>query len=137
MLLSSLGLAKQEEYFQWVSGLSKDLMKAVDFLTCLGHCPLSEKVLLNGLDDPDVMKEIRRLQSSEVFKSRDETTKKYKSRIMIHKSHRLFGVYDPFQVLNEGEVHIYTTTSPKGFATLIHDDVIIVRNPCLHPVRKN
>ena len=139
VLLSSLGvsnerlLAKQEEYFQWISDASKDPTKAVDFLSCLDLYPLAEKVLLNGVDDPDVTKEIRRLQSSEVSRARDEKTKKYKSRMMIHKSRRLFGVCDPFQVLKEGEVHIRITVSRKGPATPIHGDVIIVRNPCLHP----
>ena len=142
VLLSSLGvsnerfLAKQDEYFQWVSDASKDPTKAVDFLSCLECYPLAEKVLLNGLDDPDVRKEIRRLQSSEISKSRDERTKKYKSRMMIHKSRRLFGVCDPFQVLREGEVHIRITVARKGPSTPIHGDVIIVRNPCLHPGEK-
>ena len=142
VLLSSLGvsnerlLAKQEEYFQWISDASKDPTKAVDFLSCLDNYPLAEKVLLNGLDDPDVTKEIRRLQSTEVSKSRDEKSGKYKSRMMIHKSRRLFGVCDPFQVLKEGEVHIRIIASRKGPSTPIHGDVIIVRNPCLHPGEK-
>ena len=139
VLLSSLGvsderfLAKQDEYFHWINDSSKDPTKAVDFLSCLDSYQLAEKVLLNGLDDLDVRKEIRRLQSSEVSKSRDEKTGKFKSRMMIHKSRRLFGVCDPFQVLREGEVHIRITAARKGPATPIHGDVIIVRNPCLHP----
>lgn len=143
VLLSSLGvsnerlLEKQKEYFEWVSDASKDPMKAVDFLSCLDNYPLAEKVLLNGLDHPDIKKDIRRLQSSEVSRARDENSKKYKSRIMIHKSRRLFGVCDPFQVLKEGEVHIRITVARKGAATPIHGDVIIVRNPCLHPGEKN
>lgn len=142
VLLSSLGvsnerlLAKQEEYFQWISDASKDSTKAIDFLSCLDLYPLAEKVLLKGLDDPDVTKEIRRLQCSEVSKSRDDRTKKYKSRMMIHKSRRLFGVCDPFGVLKEGQVHIRITVSRKGPSTPIHGDVIIVRNPCLHPGEK-
>ena len=142
VLLSSLGvsnerlLAKQQEYFQWIIEASEDPAKAVDFLSCLENYDLAEKVLLDGLDDPTVRQKIHRLQSSEVSKSRDETSKKFKSRMMIHKSRRLFGVCDPFQVLKEGEVHIRITAARKGPSTPIHGDVIIVRNPCLHPGEK-
>jgi hypothetical protein len=139
VLLSSLGisnevlLAKQQEYFEWVSGASKGIVKAVDFLSCLEAYPFVERVLLDGLNDEKVRKEIRRLQSAEVAGSRQAETKKFKSRMMIHKSRRLYGVCDPFQVLEEGEVQIRITTSRKGPSTLVHGDVIIVRNPCLHP----
>ncbi|KAJ3514007.1 hypothetical protein NLJ89_g2629 [Agrocybe chaxingu] len=139
VLLSSLGvsdtafLAKQQEYFDWVAGASKDLIKAVDFLSCLEAYPLADHVLLEGLDDKDVKKEIRRLQNSEIAGAQQELTNKFKSRMMIHKSRRLFGVCDPFQVLEEGQVHIRITMARKGVTTPIHGDVIIVRNPCLHP----
>ena len=139
VLLSSLGvsdesfLLKQQEYFDWIREASKDPVKAVDFLSAMDHFPLAEKVLLDGIDNAFVKKEIRRLQNAEVSSSRAEVTEKFKSRIIIHKSRRLYGVCDPFQVLQEGEVHIRITASRKGPATPIHGDVIIVRNPCLHP----
>ncbi|KAF8156601.1 RNA-directed RNA polymerase [Crassisporium funariophilum] len=139
VLLSSLGvsneklLAKQQEYFDWITNASKDATKAIDFLSCLELYPLVERALLDGIDDPAVKKEIRRLQSSEVSKARDERTNKFKSRMMIHKSRRLFGVCDPYQVLKEGEVHIRITAARRGPATPIHADVVVVRNPCLHP----
>ncbi|KDR76562.1 hypothetical protein GALMADRAFT_450547 [Galerina marginata CBS 339.88] len=139
VLLSSLGvtdsafLAKQQEYFDWVSNASKDPVMALDFLSCLDAFPLAERALLEGLESEPVKREIRRLQNSEVASARQELTKKFKSRMMVHKSRRLYGVCDPFQVLKEGEVHIRITVSRKGATTPIHGDIIIVRNPCLHP----
>ena len=143
VLLSSLGvsaealLAKQQEYFDWISGAAKDPVKAVDFLSSLGAYPTAEKVMLEGLENEKVQQEIRRLQNSEVAGFKAETGRgdqdKFKSRMIIHKSRRLYGVCDPFQVLKEGQVHIRITASRKGATTPIHGDVIIVRNPCLHP----
>lgn len=143
VLLSSLGvtpealLAKQQEYFDWISGAAKDAIKAVDFLSSLGAYPSAERVLLDGLESETVQREIRRLQNAEVAGFKAEAgggdKDKFKSRMIIHKSRRLYGVCDPFQVLKEGQVHIRITASRKGATTPIHGDVIIVRNPCLHP----
>ncbi|GLB39377.1 putative RNA dependent RNA polymerase [Lyophyllum shimeji] len=137
VLLSSLGitndkfLAKQQEYFDWITNASEDAVKAVDFLFAHGENELAERVLLDGLDHPIVSREIRARQLAETAKFRNEKGKS-KARIFIRNSRRLFGVCDPYQVLKEGEVHIRIAT-PKGPSTLIHGDVIVVRNPCLHP----
>lgn len=139
VLLSSLGvsstaiLSKQREYFDWIENASKDPVSAFDFLSCLSEYSLAERVLLEGVDSDQVKKEIRRLQNAEVASSRQELTQKFKSRIMVHTSRRLYGVCDPFQVLKEGQVHIRISVGRKGATTPIHGDVIIVRNPCLHP----
>ncbi|KAF9556779.1 RNA-directed RNA polymerase [Agrocybe pediades] len=139
VLLSSLGvtdeaiLGKQKEYLDWISDSSKDPVKAIDFLSCLDQYAMAERVLLEGLDSEPVKREIKRLQNSEIAGAKQELTNKFKSRMMVHKSRRLYGVCDPFQVLREGEVHIRITVSRKGATTPIHGDVIIVRNPCLHP----
>jgi regulator of nonsense transcripts 1 len=138
-LLSSLGvsnekiLAKQQEYFDWIQRASEDYITAVDLLSCLGDFEQAEAVLLKGLDDPDVQRHVRRFQSSEIASLRNHENGKFKSRMMIHKSRRLFGVCDPFQVLKEGQIYIRIMTGRKGEATPIHGDVIVVRNPCLHP----
>lgn len=139
VLLSSLGitdeafLAKQRQYFDWVSDASSERDKALDFLCCMDKYDLAERALLEGVDDEAVKREIKRLQNAEVAGARQADTKKFKSRIMVHKSRRLYGVCDPYQVLEEGQVHIRITESRKGPSTPIHGDVIVVRNPCLHP----
>lgn len=138
-LLSSLGvsnsaiLAKQQEYFDWIQRASEDYLTAIDLLSCLGDFSQAEAVLLKGLDDPGVQAAIKRFQGGEIASLRNQENGKFKSRIMIHKSRRLFGVCDPFQVLKEGQVYIRILTGRKGEATPIHGDVIVVRNPCLHP----
>jgi hypothetical protein len=152
VLLSSLGitndkfLAKQDEYFQWIEDASENVAQAVDFLSCMAQNAfdhsmdrtasetqdsLVESLLLKGIDDPSVTAKVHRFQMQEIgsFHKND----KWRARIMVHKSRLIFGVCDPFQVLKEGQVHIRITTSRKGPATPIHGDVLVVRNPCLHP----
>lgn len=136
VLLSSLGvtneklLAKQQEYFHWIEDASKDVNKAMDFASSLDNHKLAERVLLEGLDSEEVLRAIRGAQMSEVrqFLKND----KLRSRMMIHKSRLVYGVCDPFKVLKEGQVHI-RVTSRTGLSTLINGDVLVVRNPCLHP----
>ncbi|KAF8555926.1 RdRP-domain-containing protein [Imleria badia] len=136
VLLSSLGVtneklvAKQAEYFRCIEEASIDVAKAVDFVSCLGQYDLAERVLLNGLDDPTVSAQIRKAQMAEV--SQFLKNEKPRSRMIIHKSRLLYGVCDPFKVLKEGQVHIRITSS-KGATTPINGDVLVVRNPCLHP----
>ncbi|KAK2464629.1 hypothetical protein APHAL10511_003322 [Amanita phalloides] len=138
VLLSSLGVsndaiqAKQQEYFKWIEGASQDPVKAIDMLYCVGQYELADKTLLKGLDDPTVYQQVMKAQASEIagFKKGGD---KFKSRMIIHNSRRLYGVCDPYRVLREGEVHIRITVSRKGETTPINADVLVVRNPCLHP----
>jgi len=136
VLLSSVGvtdeklLAKQQEYFRWIEDASKDVNNAMDFASSLDNYKLAERVLLEGLDGEEVLRAIRSAQMSEVrqFLKND----KLRSRMMIHKSRLVYGVCDPFKILKEGQVHI-RVTSRTGLSTLINGDVLVVRNPCLHP----
>lgn len=136
VLLSSLGVtneklvAKQDAYFRWIEEASIDVAKAVDFASCLDQYDLAERILLNGLDDPTVGAQIRKAQMAEV--SQFLKNEKPRARMIIHKSRLLYGVCDPFKVLKEGQVHI-RITSQKGATTPINGDVLVVRNPCLHP----
>ncbi|KAJ7446567.1 RNA-directed RNA polymerase [Mycena latifolia] len=138
VLLSSLGitdeklLAKQEAYFQWIRDATTDPVAAVDFLSSLNEYALAERVLLDGLDDPKVTDSVRKLQLKEIGSFKNDRNKD-RSRMIVKKSRLIFGVCDPFGVLKEGEVHIRITTARKGPSTPIHADVLVVRNPCLHP----
>ena len=137
VLLSSLGvtneklLAKQEEYFAWIEEAASNHLRAVDFLSCLGKYEEAERVLLDGLDDPKVFQKVQEAQRSEVAKFRKDDGKP-RTRMMIHKSRLIFGVCDPYGVLKEGQVQIRITTE-NGVSTPINADVLVVRNPCLHP----
>src|SRR5258705_9966964 len=137
VLLSSLGvtndklLAKQEEYFRWIEDAATNALRAVDFLSCLGRYEEAERVLLDGLDDPKVLEKVQNAQKSEIAKFRKDDGKP-RTRMMIHKSRLIFGVCDPYEVLKEGQVHTRITTK-NGASTPINADVLVVRNPCLHP----
>jgi RNA dependent RNA polymerase len=134
VLLSSLGitdeslLGKQEEYFRWIEAAYTSVAHAIDFLSCVGKIDDAERVLMNGLDDPGVFKSVRSSQISS-FRKND----RFRARMMIHKSRLIFGVCDPYKVLKEGQVHIRITTPRGGESTPINCDVLVVRNPCLHP----
>ncbi|TFK70694.1 RNA-directed RNA polymerase [Pluteus cervinus] len=137
VLLSSLGisnealLSKQQEYFKWITEATKDPMTAIDFLSCLDAHSIAEKVLLDGLEDPDVTKKVRSLQMKEVGSFKNDKEKQ-RERMIVKKSRLVFGVCDPYRVLKEGQVHLRVLTR-KGEATTVHGDVLVVRNPCLHP----
>lgn len=72
VLLSSLGIAdekfvaKQREYLRWIEEASTDVTKAIDFVSTLDNYNLAERILLDGLDDGAVSRDIRKAQTSEV-----------------------------------------------------------------------
>jgi hypothetical protein len=138
VLLSSLGisndalLAKQQNYFDWISASSSDTLKACDFLAAMNEYDLAQKVLFRGIEDLEMSREVSKLQRKEISSFKNERTNKGRTRMIIEKSRLLFGVCDPFRVLKEGQVHI-RISGPKGHTTPIHADVLVVRNPCLHP----
>ena len=142
VLLSSLGItnekliAKQHDYHVWITEASSDPVKAFTFLSSMEEYGLAEKVLLSGLEDPEVQRAIKSRQAKEVASFKGEKNGKNRARMIIHKSRLLFGVCDPFGVLKEGEVHIRITAARKGASTPIHGDVLVVRNPCLHPGKR-
>lgn len=138
-LLHSLGitketlLAKQAAYHRWIEDASTDPIKAFDFLCTLQEYRSAERVLLDGIDHAEVLKSIKNKQKSEISSFVKADTNKSRTRIIVEKSRLLFGVCDPFQVLKEGQVHVRITLPHKGVSTPIYGDVLVVRNPCLHP----
>lgn len=137
VLLASLGItterlvSKQEAYFKWITEAGTSWEVAFDFLSSMGHLPLAERLLLEGIDSPPVISKIHAIQNSELasFRKNDHV----RTRMLIHKSRLLFGVCDPYQVLQEGEVHVRISVPRKGATTLQQIDLLVVRNPCLHP----
>jgi regulator of nonsense transcripts 1 len=138
ILLSSLGvsndklLAKQQSYLEWISQAGTDPLKAFNFLCAMDNYSTAERVLLDGLSDQNVDNAIKRAQNAEIASFRNDRNKD-RSRTIVEKSRRIFGVCDPFRTLREGEVQIRITMARKGPSTPIHGDVLVVRNPCLHP----
>jgi hypothetical protein len=117
VLLSSLGvtnealLSKQREYFSWIERADQDVDAAVDFLSCLEKFDLAKRVLLEGLDDPKVQKEIQGARNKEVgsFGKKGKT----RVRMMLKKSRLIFGVCDPYGVLEEVCFDMSSLTEPN------------------------
>ncbi|KAG9082622.1 hypothetical protein FRC07_014153, partial [Ceratobasidium sp. 392] len=111
VLLSALGIttetlvAKQEEYFRWITSARTDVYDAMNLLAALGKYSSVERVLLDGLDNERVQDEIKAVQAAEVAAFRKPDTEKERCRIFLLKSRFLFGICDPYDILEEGEVH--------------------------------
>lgn len=137
VLLSSLGISneafqeKQQQYHDLLVNATTDWVIAFNLLSSTGRYEAAERVLLEGLEADAIQREIRAMQAHELsaFKKNDRT----RVRTLITKSRLLFGVCDPYGVLNEGEVHVRLTMPRQGATTLTNVDVLVVRNPCLHP----
>ena len=137
VLLSSLGISsetflqRQSHYHTWIREATTDWHVAFNILYALKQYEAAERLLLDGLEFPEVQKKIRSAQTAEIgsFKKND----KFRARMIIPKSRFLFGICDPYGVLNEGEVHVRVSEPRKGVTTLKNIEVIVVRNPCLHP----
>ncbi|KAI0333202.1 RdRP-domain-containing protein [Cubamyces sp. BRFM 1775] len=137
VLLASLGitnetfLRRQEEYHGWIRTASTDWQVAFNVLCALKQFEAAERLLLRGIEHRDVQASIRSAQMAEIgaFKKKE----KFRARMIIPKSRFLFGVCDPYGVLKEGEVHVRVSVPRKGATTLTNTQVLVVRNPCLHP----
>ncbi|KAH7343653.1 RNA dependent RNA polymerase-domain-containing protein [Rhizoctonia solani] len=139
VLLSALGVtnealsAKQDAYFDWIKSANKDISSAMNFLSALGKHDLAERVFMDGLEEERIQAQIRNAQVEEVNAFRKPETGKDRSRILLLQSRHLFGVCDPYGLLEEGEVHVRIMEPRKGPTTLSNIDLMVVRNPCLHP----
>jgi regulator of nonsense transcripts 1 len=138
-LLSALGVTdevlkrKLEDYLSWLDRVPTDLPTALDFLSSTGRHDEVEKILLEGFDSPKMKPLLKGALKKELDAFKKMDTEKDKLRILIHDSRFVFGVCDPYQVLEEGEVFIQVTM-PKDGPRAIHScPVLVVRNPCLHP----
>ncbi|KAH9925901.1 RNA-dependent RNA polymerase [Epithele typhae] len=137
VLLASLGvssetfLKRQTEYHTWIQEASTNWEIAFNILCALKQFDTAERLLLDGLDAPHIQKSIRSVQNTEIgaFKKNE----KFRARMIIPRSRFLFGVCDPYSILDEGEVHVRVSVPRKGATTLTNIDVLVVRNPCLHP----
>jgi hypothetical protein len=144
VLLHTLGisqetlLAKQAEYLTFLQNVHQgDSRAALQFLSYIDRTELAEKMLLDGLDP--VLATLRSLVKHEyarMINKRDEQ----RCRILIPKSRLLFGVCDPTAKngfggqLKEGECFVRITQDGDGSArTIINIEVLVTRNPCLHP----
>ena len=144
LLLHALGitsevlLQKQRDYLSFLERVfSCDVISAFQYLSFVGEMKLAEKLLMQGVQS--VSSSLRSL----VRQERTKMLNKYEEqrcRIMIRQSRLLFGVCDPRGSaanpgpLKAGTCFIRFTEDGTGQArTLINTQVLVTRNPCLHP----
>jgi RNA dependent RNA polymerase len=137
LLLHSLGipgevmLEKQTSFFRFLDSAIEDPIVAFGFLCSINEVILAEKLLIDGLES--VSKQLRRFISQEQGKMINKRGDQ-KCRILIPSSRLLFGVCDHKDVLKAGECYVRVTQNADGKPrTIVDANVLIARNPCLHP----
>ncbi|OHE90612.1 hypothetical protein CORC01_14096 [Colletotrichum orchidophilum] len=138
LLLHSLGitsevlLRKQRQHFDFLASATTDPRAAFRFLTYVNKYELAERLLLESLDV--VRPRVAALVNSQYAKMVKASGNEQRCRILIPKSRLLFGVCDAWDVLKEGECQVRVTMDGDGLpVTLMGTEVVVTRNPCLHP----
>ena len=92
---------------------------------------LAERVLLDGIEP--LADQLSRLIKQELSKLLNKKGVE-RCRIMIPKSRLLFGVCDSMNVLKEGECAVKVTMDGDGQPMALKGmEILVTRNPCLHP----
>lgn len=144
VLLRTLGISsetllrKQNEHLRFLQTVhSGDPRAAFQFLSYCDRIDLAEKLLLDGIESVrSSLASLVRQEFTKMLNKRDEQ----RCRILIPNSRLLFGVCDPTSKsggssrLKEGECFVRITRSGDGRPfTVTNTEVLVTRNPCLHP----
>jgi hypothetical protein len=144
VLLHTLGisqetlLAKQARYLEFLQNVYEgDSRAAFQFLSYIDRTEVAEKLLLNGPESVHTtLKSLVNQEHHRMINKRDEQ----RCRILVPDSRLMFGVCDPTAKngfagrLKEGECFVRITLDGDGKAhTIINTEVLVTRNPCLHP----
>lgn len=137
LLLYALGvpestlLQKQRDHLHFLSQATLDPYTAFRFLSFINEPQNAEKVLMDGLDS--VRAFIRKQVASEHSRMLNKRSTQ-RCRILVPDSRLLFGICDPRHVLKEGECALRVTMEYGGNPKTVSGiDVLVTRNPCLHP----
>ena len=137
LLLHALGIQeevlvkKQSEHFDFLSKATSDPLFAFRLFAWTGRPDLAEQLLLEGLESVKTrVVSIVNSEHSRALNKRDEQ----RCRILIPKSRLLFGVCDAWNILKDGECAVRITSDGDGQPRALKDmEVLVTRNPCLHP----
>jgi hypothetical protein len=93
---------------------------------------LAEKLLIQGIEE--VTNPLRSIVSKECEKMVNKREVQ-RCRILVPQSRLLFGVCDPRGILKPGECFVRVTLDEHNGSprTLTNTEVLVTRNPCLHP----
>jgi hypothetical protein len=144
VLLHTLGigedvlLRKQRDHLEFIGNVKHgDARAAFQFLSFCDRFDLAEKLLLEGIQS--VQSSLDGLVKTEYAKMLNKYSEQ-RCRILIPMSRLLFGVCDPSSKnnstgsLKEGECFVRITDHSTGTArAIINTEVLVARNPCLHP----
>ena len=138
LLLHALGIssealvAKQKEYLEFLARVEAlDAQTSFQYLSYCDQVELAERVLIEGVEP--VGPQIRKLIRAEYDKLLNKRNEQ-RCRIMIPQSRLLFGVCDPRGILKEGECAVRITLHTNGQSCALRGtEIIVTRNPCLHP----
>ena len=144
VLLSTLGIAqevllqKQRDHLNFLRNVNNgDCRAAFQFLSYCDRFDVAEKLLFQGIESvkPTLQKLVKQ-EYARMLNKRDEQ----RCRILVPNSRLLFGVCDPHSKggragkLKEGECFVRITLDGDGNpATIVNTEVMVTRNPCLHP----
>jgi len=136
-LLHALGisndtlLSKQCSHFNLLNNAKSDFRDAFRFLSYANRPDLAERVLLEG---PESVKSQINGQINDELKKMLNKQGGQKCRVFVQKSRLLFGVCDAWDVLKEGECAVKVTLEENGLPHALKNcEIIVIRNPCLHP----
>ncbi|OAP58356.1 hypothetical protein AYL99_07446 [Fonsecaea erecta] len=137
LLLNSLAIdaavftKKQKEYFEFLDRSRADPVCAFRLLSSLGMAAEAEKLLIEGMEK--VEQTVRKTVTQEYSKMLNKHDEQ-RTRILIPRSRLLFGVCDPYGLLKPGECFLRVTLEEFGSpVTITGVEVLVSRNPCLHP----
>ncbi|KAL4932417.1 RNA dependent RNA polymerase-domain-containing protein [Aspergillus undulatus] len=137
LLLSALGIStvvllqKQVAHFDRLRQSLTNPATAFSFLCSLDRFDLAEKLVLQGFGQ--VSSSLRSLVSAEYKKTLNKRDTQ-KCRILVPESRLVFGICDNRELLKEGECFLRVTDDRNGRPITISDiEVLVTRNPCLHP----
>ena len=137
LLLHALGISdsvflqKQREHLDFLSAAPQDPRAAFRFLSYVNEPVMAETLLMEGLDSvkATVRREVN-IEYGKLLNKRDEQ----RCRIFVPRSRLVFGVCDPRNVLKDGECALRITMDGDGVPrTIVGTEVLVTRNPCLHP----
>ena len=128
---SSTLLRKQTEHLELLAAATRDPPAAFQFLSYVNEPVLAERVLMEGIES--VKNSVHKLVNGEFSKMLNKREEQ-RCRILVRKSRLLFGICDPRNQLRNGECALRLTMVEDGVPkTIVGTEVVVARNPCLHP----
>jgi hypothetical protein len=143
MLIESVGVSerilrlKQQEFYEILIKLSSNIDAACQYLSCFGYSDFLESIQKNKGIDKEIEINLNSLKKKEIekmYEVRRNDKIKYKTRILVPQSRLVFGVCDPYGLLEENECYFNPTLLKQDKEKFdILDKILVTRNPCYSP----